>query len=443
MVPRLHFFLYRNKQISNFPLGTWQNSDGSTPSSPTNITRLVRALLPATPASHRSPPIPQIVYYQAGIGSTTGSKLISGATGNSLPEHLREAYGFLAHNYSPGDSIHLFGFSRGAYTARCIAGLITRLGVLTKRGMDNFYSIYERFQLDGLSDDSFLKPYHNLPSSSDELKLVNYPVPITTIGCFDTVGALGIPTLPIPGLRDLVSGVNTKRYQFLDTTLSPGILNAFHALALDERRRPFSPTLWRKREGLHDAVNLKQCWFPGVHTNVGGGYTDQEIADITLAWMIQQCSPFLAFNRSYLRRIVENRGDGKGEWAAGKVEESFRGFHVLGGSKIRTPGGYGEGTEETIHVSVRLRKKVVGGWRCRAMEGWGWDEGERCWRMGERVLREEELGDWEVELAGREVVETVMVKAGTGLKDRGVKVKEVRKGSGGSRSGSGSEEVLV
>ena len=121
------------------PTGTWQNSDGGVKEEPTNITRITRAL-----KSVSSSGIPQIVYYQSGVG-TGGSidKIIGGGTGEGLLENVREAYGFLAHNYHPGDTIHLFGFSRGAYTARSICGLICRLGVLTKRGMDGFYEVYQ------------------------------------------------------------------------------------------------------------------------------------------------------------------------------------------------------------------------------------------------------------------------------------------------------------
>lgn len=274
--------------------------------------------------------------------------------------------------------------------------------------MDQFYQIYDEFQRNGLDDPDGEAWVKKLRSESG---MVNWPVNVTTIGCFDTVGALGIPTLPIPGLRNIVAGVNTRKYQFLDTELNQGVLNAFHALALDERRRPFTPTLWRKKQsGEHSAVNLKQCWFPGAHTNVGGGYEDQEIADITLAWMIQQCEPWLAFDRSYLASIVSNRGDGNGpgEWVAGHIVDSWRGFHVFGGIKRRTPGGYGEGTEETIHPSVRLRMASVNGWKSRAMNGWRWEDGVWIGSNGE-MLKEEKLGDWEIQLAGKELVDKVMV----------------------------------
>lgn len=128
-----------NCDLSLTSAGTWQDSDGGVKEVPTNITRITRAL-----KSVSSSGIPQIVYYQSGVG--TGGKIdkiVGGGTGNGLLENVREAYGFLAHNYHPGDTIHFFGFSRGAYTARSICGLICRLGVLTKRGMDRFYEIYQ------------------------------------------------------------------------------------------------------------------------------------------------------------------------------------------------------------------------------------------------------------------------------------------------------------
>ncbi|KAI5858652.1 hypothetical protein BZA05DRAFT_10029 [Tricharina praecox] len=385
--------------------GTWQNSDGGVKEDPTNITRITRAL-----KSVSSSGIPQIVYYQSGVGTGgTIDKIIGGGTGDGLLENVREAYGFLAHNFHPGDTIHLFGFSRGAYTARSICGLICRLGVLTKRGMDGFYEVYQNYITGRLRDDD---EYVHTLQTSERSALVTSNVEVTTIGCFDTVGSLGIPTLPIPLLGRAISGVvNAKKYSFLDTDLSPRVRHAFHALALDERRAPFAPALWHKAAS-NAATELRQCWFPGCHTNVGGGYPDQEIADMSLAWMLERTREFLDWDFDYLRGITMNGGgDGdRREWAEGQIYNSATGFMRLCGKKTRTPAAYHEGeTGECIHVSARVRKQLCTNWDGGALKDWWWDAELKCWcGPGDRKLKEDKLGNVEKELAGRDVVEKLL-----------------------------------
>ncbi|KAF8542798.1 hypothetical protein BDD12DRAFT_727926 [Trichophaea hybrida] len=388
--------------------GTWQNSDGGVLEDPTNITRITRAL-----KSESSDGIAQIVYYQAGVG-TGGAidKIIGGGTGDGLSENVREAYGFLAHNFHPSDTIHLFGFSRGAYTARSICGLICRLGILTKRGMDRFYQIYKDYMAGRLREPGYVEALQ----AEDGGALVTPDVNVTTIGCFDTVGALGIPTLPVPGLGHALSGVvNAKKYSFHATDLSPRVLHAFHALALDEMRAPFTPSLWYKLANNNN-TELRQCWFPGVHTNIGGGYPDQEISDMTLAWMIERTKQYLDWDPTYLQHIMRNGGDYRKEWAAGKIYDSRMGLMKLAGKEVRTPGEYhtdeAADTGEMVHVSARVRKIVMDGeWNGGALAGWTWDSDRELWvnsAKPEVTLKEDVLGDTEMELAGKDVVEKVL-----------------------------------
>jgi len=389
-----------NKRIIICCDGTWQNSDGGKVEVPTNVTRITRAL-----KSYTDDGISQVVYYQSGVGTGgTVNRLVGGGTGLGLSENVREAYGFLAHNYHPGDTIHLFGFSRGAYTARSICGLICRIGVLTKKGMSSFYQVYQDYQA---------KKYRNDPGAVAELQareggsLVTPNVKVKTICCWDTVGSLGIPSVGVPIIGDWITGNEQEKYGFHDTDLSPRVENAFHALALDEQRGPFTPTLWKKTEETKGS-NLKQCWFPGVHTNIGGGYDDQEIADMTLAWMIQQLMPFLQFDDNYLKIIIHNSDDhSSGEWAAGKIYDSATGIMKIVSGSIRTPGGYGDGTEETIHKSVRIRMKVVPNWSSKALAGWTWNA-NGYWVKGSKRMAEDELGSLEKTLAGKVVVKDML-----------------------------------
>ncbi|CAZ85424.1 unnamed protein product [Tuber melanosporum] len=378
--------------------GTWQDSDGGKLEVPTNVTRVARAL-----KSFTDDGVSQVIYYQSGVGTGgTVNRLIGGGTGFGLSENVREAYGFLAHNYHPGDTIHLFGFSRGAYTARSICGLVCRIGILTKKGMDNFYQVYQDYQAKKFRSQSAVAEFQAREGGS----LVIPNVRVKTICCWDTVGSLGIPSTGVPIIGDWIAGNEQEKYGFHDTDLSPRVDNAFHALALDEHRGPFTPTLWKKTDDT--PVNLKQCWFPGVHTNVGGGYEDQEIADMTLSWMIQQLLPFLQFDDDYLKIIIHNSDDhSSGEWAAGKIYDSATGIMRIVGGNTRTPGGYGDGTEETIHKSVRIRTKVVSGWSSKALKGWTWNE-NGYWEKGSKRMAEDQLGSLEKRLAGKAVVKDML-----------------------------------
>ena len=317
---------------------------------------------------------------------------------------MREAYGFLANNYHPGDAILLFGFSRGAYTARAVCGLVCRLGVLTKRGMDDFYDVYRDYRAGRLRDAAHVAALHARAGGA----CVTPDVAVAAIGCFDTVGALGIPTLPIPYVGRALSGVaNAGRHAFHDTGLSARVQHAFHALALDEARAPFAPALWR-RDAANTATVLRQCWFPGVHTNVGGGYPDQEIADMTLAWMVARTRHLLDWDTAYVRSAG---AAGAGEWAAGRIYNSRRGIMRLAGTQPRTPGAYaaaGEDTGECVHVSVRVRRQLLPGWAGGALRGWAWSERERAWTCAGRALSEDWLSPLEMELAGRDIVENLL-----------------------------------
>ncbi|KAK6524694.1 hypothetical protein TWF281_011595 [Arthrobotrys megalospora] len=422
---------HKGKRIVICCDGTWQDSDNGDAGSPTNVTRFARAL-----KSVSDDGVAQIIYYQSGVGSAYASKLgrlIAGGTGLGLSEHVREAFVFISNNYHVGDEIHIVGFSRGAFTARSIAGLMGRIGVLTRRGMEDFSKIYEDYINFKLRDDSYIDN-----QGWERIKGVS----IKTIGCWDTVGALGIPTSPV-----IEKCKCNEKYKFHDTDLTSFTENAFHALALDEHRMPFTPTLWRlpipaATERHTDIVpNLKQVWFPGVHTNIGGGYKDQELSDLTLVWMIEQFIPFLGFDLDYVKSLRDLSSINN--WASGAMPNSFVGVMKVTTSKVRTPGGYfaeppksplkramtfGAGvfgqrgvrsvTNEEIHPSVRGRMVASNGeWCSRALFGWACEKKIVQTATGpvekwvwtnpntRTELFESDMGEHEKLLAGTEVLE--------------------------------------
>jgi hypothetical protein len=296
--------------------GTWNDADSA--GAFTNVVRIARAILPVDHRGDKE--TAQIVYYQSGVG--TGADLVQrvlgGSVGMGLSRNVRDGYGFIASNYCPGDEIFLFGFSRGAYTARSVAGLIGYAGLLQKSDMDEFALVWEGYRL------------KNQPGQPDVLghfPLRHKDVPIKCIGVWDTVGELGIP-----GHLDEIF---TQFYQFHDTTLGSHVENAFHALALDERRADFAPTLWSQSTEVQakGTQKLLQVWFPGVHSNVGGGYQEHGLSDVALAWMASQVDPLLAVNIEYLR----TRQDRRNGWGLGRIYDSAAGAWKLRGTTVRRP----------------------------------------------------------------------------------------------------------
>jgi len=208
---------------------------------------------------------------------------------------------------------------------------------------------------------------------------------IKAIACFDTVGALGIPTLPwVERIKQSLPFTWLHRpmpYSFVDQKVLSNVENCFQALALDEHRRAFTPTLWEIPDALVSKVNLKQCWFPGVHSNIGGSLEDAELANISLAWMVSQLDGILEFDSTNLQfvqelneKYYEQHKNRKPVWSEGYITETYAKIYTVDGSTTRTPGQYHRTdpltgkpleaklrhTNESIHPSVRVRQALGG-----------------------------------------------------------------------------------
>jgi uncharacterized protein (DUF2235 family) len=416
--------------------GTWMDADsgwvkgkgGSSghPQTPSNVTRIARAMKDQDDAHHQ-----QIVYYQAGIGTGIGmyDHIMGGGTGAGLSENIREAYSFLVSNYSEHDklkqpdSIFLLGFSRGAFTARSIGGFIGAVGILKKVAMPFFYEIFQDWANAGnpKRPPRFFDTYYRLNPELEKTlpppefvgkkdKINEYmqsyreillslsltqEVRVKCIGVFDTVGALGIPINPV--LQRLIPFLPSfiREYRWFDTTIDDHVENAFQALGLDERRFPYSPAVWERPEGCR--TNLKQVWFAGAHSNVGGSYADQGMADLTLVWMMDQLAghtrpadkdfhplDWIHFDDAYIRNFrhlqvaqyqqSDNPPPSPRGWAKGRVYDSLTFPQSLAGQRVRAPGRYCRAdyesgvltkdlmrnTHEYVHASVRYRIDVGG-----------------------------------------------------------------------------------
>jgi uncharacterized protein (DUF2235 family) len=250
--------------------GTWNSADqqsGERPT-PTNVVKL------AYRVAKREGDVAQVLFYDQGVGTGNSmDRLLGGAFGAGLVENIFDAYRFLMANYEPGDALYLFGFSRGAYTARSLAGMIRKCGILERASVGRYADALSLYRDPGTHPDDAL------PVAFREQHSIGHgaPLPIAFVGVWDTVGALGIP---IRGLRWLTR----REHQFHDTELSGSVRRAAQALAIDERRAPFAPSLWSFVP--KDGQTVEQVWFPGVHSDVGGGYAEVDLSDGALAWMI-------------------------------------------------------------------------------------------------------------------------------------------------------------
>ena len=242
--------------------GTWDGTGNNT-----NVFRMYNAIT-AIPGE-------QYKFYDPGVGANGQpiERLAAGAFGAGLFQKVKDAYGSIAGVYEEGDEIFIFGFSRGAYTARSVAGMIAACGLPTKNPDPNQVEV------------AFNAYRHKDQRASLLTTLASYNMVtpfITMVGVWDTVGSLGVPAV--------IGSVDPALYGFLDTSLNPRIRNAYQAVAIDEKRVEFPPTLWTGDPAPDQTVS--QVYFCGVHSDVGGGYADDPgtgtaLSDITLSWMMR------------------------------------------------------------------------------------------------------------------------------------------------------------
>lgn len=316
-----------------------------------------------------------LVFYERGVG--TGpllDRIKGGSFGDGLAGNIRRAYKFLSFYYQPGDHVFIFGFSRGAYTARSLVGYIGAAGLLMRDKCTpvleaktwEYYRTAPNDRMPGIWSE--LTP---LVHNREEFK-------IDCLGVFDTVGALGVP---LPAFYR----VNRERYEFHDVNLSSITKVNLHAIAMDEHRQPFEATIWRKPKFKSFATVTEQVWFAGSHSDVGGGYIDEELRlkrypraldDLTLDWMLKRLTvyfPNFPFNESCWKKIAP-------DWVAASQHEARTGFYKMIPPALRSISNcpvpvkdwryerevsrnrLNETIGEMIHVSVieRLGKPVRG-----------------------------------------------------------------------------------
>ena len=274
--------------------GTWNKPDNENVTNVEKIARTVQSDPTATGGVY------QLVYYISGVGagSYEADRLLGGAFGFGLFHNVIACYRFLAQNYAPGDEIFILGFSRGAYTARSLAGMLAHVGLLTKvslvdERLPEAVHLYQRTKMSAGA----------LGESVDEFKHDHcHAAKVTFLGVFDTVGALGVP------------GFERDTPRFHNVQLSNQVLCARQALAIDETRLKFEPTFWEAPSEPADAPRqdprVKQVWFEGAHSDVGGGYAETGLSDTTLLWMAREAhAAGLVFDAELLSTYVDSGSD--------------------------------------------------------------------------------------------------------------------------------------
>ena len=312
--------------------GTWNTPDQP---APTNVSRVALAVAPADGTGRE-----QRMFYHPGVGTRPGERLWGGAFGFGLSRNVCDAYRFLVRTFEPGDELFLLGFSRGAYTVRSLAGMVRNCGILRPEHDDRIGDAYALYRARGS------KTHPRSVAAELFRRSYSHETRIRFLGVWDTVGSLGIP---LSGLR-LVNLVN-RRWQFHDTELSSSVDAAYQALAIDERRPPFRPTMWHPHATAGQRV--EQVWFSGVHSDVGGGYPERELADISLLWMVERAQACgLAFEPGAFAGAELD--------PLGPAHESRTGIYKLMRPYVRPLGSVPGGHEFAASSAVERHAMIAG-----------------------------------------------------------------------------------
>ena len=315
--------------------GTWnrpaEESIPETQQVETNVRRFYESVRPQSADG-----VKQVKWYDEGVGTKWYDRVIGGGIGAGLEINIVQGYEFLAKEYQEGDEIYVLGFSRGAYTARSLVGMVRNCGLIYPKHLGlralMAYGIYRT------RDD-------NVDSATAKLFRSSYcrDVTIKFIGVWDTVGALGVPL-------DILKDVHMKFYEFHDTNLSNIVENGYQAMAVDEHRNDYDVCPWSPAEKLQQ--NLEQRWFIGAHCDVGGGYPDRRLSDLPLRWMQDKASalglaldPVAIDGKSHLGASTDSYAKFlKGVYA----KRNARHYRAIGATKFGN---------EVVDPSVQQRRK--------------------------------------------------------------------------------------
>ena len=319
-----------SKNIVVFADGTGQEGgEGNN----TNVYKMFNMIEDRTPK--------QVGFYDPGLG-TDWQKVTGNIGGMGISRNIQQCYKFIFDYYESGDKIFLFGFSRGAATVRSLSSFIHHFGILPKsrpKLIKKAYAIYEISdpELRRKRAEDFVRRHHN------------HWTKIEFLGCFDTVAALG---LPFKGASVILDGIPGFRSSFQDFSLKESVANAYHALAIDDERLTFHPVLWDS--ALNSSQKMRQVWFCGMHTDVGGGYAEQTLSDIPLVWMVGKAVEhgLLIYGRHKVQIVEDADGlmhNSRGNWLTKLYRAKVRSWDAAKFGKL------------VVHESVLERIKIRSG----------------------------------------------------------------------------------
>jgi uncharacterized protein (DUF2235 family) len=368
------------KRLSIFLDGTWND-----PGSETNVSKLSKLV-----AAHSLDGVEQKTYYDPGVGTKPFEKVLGGAIGMGLSLNVRQAYGWLLENYVDDDEVYIFGFSRGAYTARSLGGLIAGCGLAKAGAPFDVDYLYNRYQLrkdtaEPIYRLSYIRDVSRERTlTEEELTLLkdSRRIQIKMMGVWDTVGALGVPWTGMPL-------IGRDQFYFHNPNLSKIYENAFQALAVDEHRGAYTPTLWTlfvpdRPDGkqppapeMPPVKNVEQRWFIGAHANVGGGYPNDPLAKLPLAWLQSKAEALrLHFSNPVALAGDEHRTKPVDSYA----KFLFHGYRLLtlgrryyrpiGIPANKVKGGWSFPVKEYIDASVFRRCAEVNDYRPKNILEW-------------------------------------------------------------------------
>ena len=348
--------------------GTW-NKEGITGN--TNVAALDpgnRIVAHAFIKTSGADGVAQHVHYHDGVGAEGDlfKKLLGGAIGLGLKQIIRECYDFVVKDYTVGDEIYLIGFSRGAYAARALAGLIGASGIQRATDAATFEIAWQHYRTKPAA-----RAHPQTASSSERKAIAEYAAAgsafhdtrtVKCVAVWDTVGSYGIPAGL--GLAPLARYFALFVLGFHDTSFGDHVEVGLHAVGVDEHRRPFVPTFWTIPRGQKPKGHVEQTWFAGAHCNVGGGYPDAGLSDQALVWMIARLQALTG-----LEFDIDAVKAGTRPNIAGAVIDSTKGWPIDHAfphyRKVLSPAaihhGYLSNTEDPSeeHINERIHWSVI------------------------------------------------------------------------------------
>ncbi|HXZ17453.1 MAG TPA: DUF2235 domain-containing protein [Roseiarcus sp.] len=272
----------------------------------------------------------QRVFYHKGVGAEPElvKRVLGGAIGLGLKAIVQEASETIAANYESGDELFLIGFSRGTYAVRALGGLIGASGIQKRTDPQTFEAAWANYRVSpsvrkatapaSRSDKAAMDAYRATAAKG----AFHSDRAIKCIAVFDTVGSYGVPAGF--GLAAIARYWALFALGFHDTEIGDTVEIGLHALAVDERRRPFVPTFWTAPKGKPPKAHVEQTWFAGVHSNIGGGYAETGLSDAALIWMIARIASLtkLEFDADAVKEMV------RGANVDGEVVDSTKGWII-------------------------------------------------------------------------------------------------------------------